>query len=877
MPPRSLRSFTVLPHLPDRLQGLQKLAYNLWWCWNHEAVALFRRIDDQLFVRVEGSPVKMLANIDQDRLEQLQHDDGFLAHMDRVVAGLNNYLSSRTWFQETYGCKDRQTLLDQFPLETLTPDLEHQALCDRYRVAYFSAEFGIHESIPIYSGGLGLLAGDHLKAASNLGIPLVGVGLMYREGYFRQYLNIDGWQQERYPDNDFFNLPLITESNADGTPLFVSVPMPGRDVWMRIWRIQIGRVPLYLLDTNIAQNSPDDRQITARLYGGDHDMRIRQEMVLGIGGIRALRALGKKPTVCHMNEGHSAFCGLERIQVMMDEQKLDFATAREAVAAGTCFTTHTPVPAGNDVFSPQLIQHYFAPYLPALKIDWQQLLGLGRQNPADNNESFCMTVLAIRLSNTTNGVSKLHGKVSRKMWRGIWPELPEAEIPISSITNGVHTQSWLAPEMSQLYDRYLGVQWEERPTDHSIWRKVDNIPNQELWRIHERRRERLVVFARQRLREQLERRGAPPAEIARSEEVLDPEALTIGFARRFATYKRATLVFRNLDRLAAILNDKDRPVQILFAGKAHPRDHGGKELIAEITHVCRRPEFRRRMVFIEDYDVNVARYLVQGVDVWLNNPRRPLEASGTSGMKVCVNGGLNLSILDGWWCEGYTGDNGWAIGAGEEYTDLTYQDDIESRAIYDLLEQEIVPLYYTRSSDGLPRGWLKVMKRAMATVCPIFNTSRMVQEYVEKCYSPSTERFERLTKDHLARAIELAKWRRKLAKDWGQVRVEQVDARTPETVQVGALMEVQARVNLGSLSPDDVVVQLFHGLVDNLGEIPNPATAPMSHNGPLQANTFVFNGKIPCRASGQYGYAVRVLPRNGDLANSFEPGMVCWG
>ena len=867
MPPRSLRSFTVLPHLPARLEGLQKLAYNLWWCWNHEAVALFRRIDDQLFDKVEGSPVKLLATIEQERLEQLLRDDGFLAHMDRVVAALDNYLKAHTWFQETYGRKYEE--------QTATTGV--MPLHDRYRVAYFSAEFGLHESVPIYSGGLGLLAGDHLKAASNLGIPLVGVGLMYREGYFRQYLNIDGWQQERYPDNDFFNLPLIAETKEDGTLLLVSVPMPGREVWMRIWRIQVGRVPLYLLDTNIPQNSPDDRQITSRLYGGDHDMRVRQEMVLGIGGIRALRALGKKPTVCHMNEGHSAFCGLERIRVIMEENQLDFPTAREAVQAGACFTTHTPVPAGNDVFAPQLIQHYFAPYLPSLKIDWQEFIGLGRQNPRDMNESFCMTVLAIRLSNTTNGVSKLHAKVSRKMWRAIWPELPEAEIPIMSITNGVHTQSWLAPEMSALYERYLGVQWEGKPTDHSVWRKVENIPNQELWRTHERRRERLVVFARQRLRAQLERRGAPPAEIARSEEVLDPEALTIGFARRFATYKRGTLIFRNLERLAAIVNDKDRPVQILFAGKAHPRDHGGKELIAEITHVCRRPEFRRRMVFIEDYDVNVARYLVQGVDVWLNNPRRPLEASGTSGMKVCVNGALNLSILDGWWCEGYTGDNGWAIGAGEEYTDLAYQDDVESRAIYDLLEQEIVPLFYTRTTEGLPRGWLKVMKRAMSTVCPVFNTSRMVQEYVEKCYGPSTERFERLTRGHLQKAASLAQWRRKLTRDWGQVRVEQIQADGTETMQVGAQLEVQAQVKLGGLSPDEVEVQLFHGLVDNLGDIPEPATASMSHNGAPQGDSWLFRGKIPCRASGQYGFAVRVLPRNADLANSFEPGLVCWG
>jgi glycogen phosphorylase len=606
-------------------------------------------------------------------------------------------------------------------------------------------------------------------------------------------------------------------------------------------------------------------------------MRIRQEMVLGIGGIRALRALGKVPAVCHMNEGHSAFCGLERIRLMMEEYHLDFAAAREAVMAGTTFTTHTPVPAGNDIFAPQLMQTYFSGYLPALRISWDEFLGLGRQNPKDQNEPFCMTVLAIRLSNISNGVSKLHGSVSRKMWRAIWPELPEAEIPITSITNGVHTRTWLAGEMSQLYDRYLGIQWEQRPTDHSIWKRAENIPNAELWRTHERRRERLVVFARRRLRAQMERRGAPPAEVARAEEVLDPEALTIGFARRFATYKRGTLIFRNLERLTAIINNKDRPVQFVFAGKAHPRDHGGKELIAEIIHTCRRPELRRRLVFIEDYDINVARFLVQGVDVWLNNPRRPLEASGTSGMKVAVNGGLNLSVLDGWWVEGYNGDNGWAIGAGEEYTDLTYQDDIESRNVYDLLEQEIVPLFYNRSSDGLPRGWIKIMKQAIATICPVFNTNRMVEEYTRFCYVPSAERFIQLSQENLRRALELSQWRRRMQRDWGQIRVEQVDTPGADPMHVGGELEVKARINLGGFNPDDVEVQLFHGVVDNMGEIPQPRTAAMMANGEHNGSVWMFRGRIPCRASGHYGYAVRVLPRHQDLSNPFEPGLVIWG
>jgi starch phosphorylase len=876
---RRIRTFTVVPHLPNRLQALHRIAYNLWWSWNHDAIFLFRRIDEELFQALQNSPVKLLGLLDQNRLDQLLQDEGFLAHMDRVAADLDRYLTSPTWFQDQY-LRDGAPALarDDMPavVRHYAPALS-AADAANLRIAYFSAEFGIHESIPVYSGGLGVLAGDHLKSASDLGLPLVGVGLMYRLGYFQQYLNHDGWQQERYPENDFFNLPLIPEHGSDGRPVMVSVPFPGREVHARVWRIQVGRVPLYLLDTNVPQNTPEDREITGQLYGGDQDMRVRQEMILGIGGIRALRALGLPPTVCHMNEGHSAFLGLERIRLIMDEKGLSFEEAREVVSAGNVFTTHTPVPAGNDMFPPQLVEHYLSAYLPALKLDSRNFLALGRQFPNDPNEPFCMTILALRLANVSNGVSKLHGRVSRKMWRNLWPELPEAEVPITSITNGVHTASWISPEIAQLYDRYLGSRWLERPSDHSAWKRAENIPDAELWRTHERRRERLVVFARNRLKMQLRRRGAPPAEIAKADEALDPEALTIAFARRFATYKRGNLLFKNLDRLTQIINHKDRPVQLIFAGKAHPRDHGGKELIAEIVHVARRPEFRRRIVFLEDYDINVARYLVQGADVWLNNPRRPLEASGTSGMKAAANGVLNLSVLDGWWAEGYQQDNGWAIGAGEEYTDLTYQDEVESRAIYDLLEQEIVPLFYTRGDDGVPRGWLRMVKRSLRTICPVFNTNRMLQEYMEVAYWPSFQRFVALTANDTRAARELAAWRKQVEKGWPQVRVEAVEARGGEAVSVGGELEVQARVHLGPLSPEDVEVQLFHGPVDSLGEIAVPRTVPMSRNAVLDNGTFVFTGAIPCRSSGQHGYAVRILPRHPALVNPYSTGLIVWG
>lgn len=849
---RSFRTFVVQPRLPERLAALHKLAYNLWLAWHPEATALFRRVDRDLWKETDHSPVKLLGRVSQERYEQLAKDEGFLAFLDRVEAHFDAYMNTRsTWFTEHH----------TGPAPT---------------IAYFSAEFGIHESVPVYSGGLGVLSGDHLKSASDLGLPLVGVGLMYREGYFRQYLTVDGWQQERYPENDFFNLPLIAEHTPTGEPLTVRVPMANREVVARVWRLQVGRVPLYLLDTNTAPNSPEDRGITARLYGGDHDMRIRQEIILGIGGVRALRALGKAPTVCHMNEGHSAFCGLERIRDLIETSGCDFATAREAVTAGTVFTTHTPVPAGNDVFAPQLVEHYLASLPAQLKISRDDLLNLGRQRPGDGGEGFSMTVLALRLSAISNGVSQLHGHVSRKMWQAIWPDFPTDEVPITSVTNGVHTQSWVSPDLAELFSRYMGERWQKRPQEPAAWQRVETIPDSELWRIHERRRERLVAFSRNRLRKQLIARGALPAEVAQADEVLDPKALTVGFARRFATYKRGNLIFRDVERLLAILSNTDRPVQLIYAGKAHPKDSGGKELIAEIMQFARKQEFRRRMVFLEDYDINVCRYLVQGVDVWLNNPRRPLEASGTSGMKVSANGGLNLSILDGWWCEGYAGDNGFAIGAGEEYSDTGYQDQVEGRAALDLLEKEIVPLFYTRGNDGVPRGWVRMMKRAIASLAPAYSTGRMVAEYASRIYLPSAERWGRLMANEQTRARELASWRLSTRRGWGAVKVQEVSVEGAEPRQVGGVLRVQAKVALGNLTPNDVLVELFYGTVDNAGDIPRPHTATMTL-GEGTGGVFTYRVAVECKASGQQGYGVRVLPQHADLPHPHEPGLICWG
>jgi glycogen phosphorylase len=851
MSARPIRTYTVLPSLPSRLAPLQKLAYNLWWCWHSDAVALFRRIDPERFEALDHSPIRLLNQTDQTRFEELTQDDGFLAHMDRVSHALDDYLKARTWHQDTYS--DDTTA----------------------KIAYFSAEFGIHESVPVYSGGLGVLAGDHLKSASDLGLPLVGVGLMYREGYFRQYLNAEGWQQERYPENDFFTLPLAAETKPDGTPVMVSVMLPGREVHLRVWCIHVGRISLYLLDANIPQNRPEDRAITAQLYGGDSHTRIQQEIILGIGGLRALRAIGHEPTVCHMNEGHAAFVGLERIRTQMEAHQQPFAIAYEAVKAGTCFTTHTPVPAGNDAFPPAMMDHYLGDYVKTLGLDRRGFYALGRENPDNEAENFSMTVLALKLSNTSNGVSELHGHVSRKMWKALWPGLPTNEVPITSITNGVHTQSWISPEIEQLFERYVGVQWQERPTDFSVWKKVDHIPDAELWRMHERCRDRLVALARNRLVAQFKRRGAPPSDIERAEEVLDPDALTIGFARRFATYKRGDLLFRDPARLAAILGDGKRPVQFIFSGKAHPKDTGGKELIARVVQMARRPEFRHNIVFLEDYDMNVARHLIQGVDVWLNNPRRPLEASGTSGMKVAANGGLNLSILDGWWCEGYDGENGWAIGSGEEYSDLTYQDDVESRSLYELLENDLVPTFYDRGHDGLPRAWLKRMKNCLKTLIPAFNTNRMVEEYAERCYIPSHRRAVKLLVDHLAAAKELAGWRARIVGAWPGIRIESIDADPGSTVKVGAEFPVAVSVNLGGLNVHEVDVQVCFGLLDASGQMTNPRAVSLAATGTLSGLS-TFKGNVPCKASGQFGFNVRVLPRHASLPTSFEPGLVAW-
>lgn len=850
---KAVKTFTVRPYLPESLEPLRDLAYNLWWCWQPDAVDLLRRIDRRVWEEVGHNPVALLASVSQERLNFLATDQSFLDHLERVVSAAADYLADTTWFERNNpGCRE----------------------C---LVAYFSLEFGLTEAIPNYSGGLGVLAGDHLKSSSDLGLPLVGVGLLYQDGYFRQYLNADGWQQEEYPKNDFHSLPVQAWLGPDGQQLKVQVSCLGEPVWAAVWKVVVGRVNLLLLDTNLSENSEEARGITAQLYGGDSAMRIRQEIVLGIGGIAAFDLLPFRPTVFHMNEGHSAFLALERIRRIMKASGVSFDVAREAAAVSNVFTTHTPVPAGHDRFDQALMMAHFRDYLTQLGLDEDEFMALGRVNPRDSSEPFCMTVLALRLSAWRNGVSKLHGEVSRELWKGLWPSVPLDEVPIGAITNGVHTPSWISHDLAGLFDRYLGRRWHQEPADAAVWQGGDHIPDTELWRTHERRRERLVAYARTRLRAQLTRRGAPAVEIAQADEVLDPEVLTIGFARRFATYKRSTLLLRDPDRLIRILCNKQRPAQLIFAGKAHPKDSPGKELIREIIHMARRPELRNRIVFIEDYDMAIARYMVQGVDVWLATPRRPLEASGTSGMKAAANGAINCSTLDGWWAEAFVaGETGWAIGRGEDYDDLAYQDEVESHALFDLLEKEIVPLFYDRGADGLPRGWISMMRSAMRTLCPAFASNRMVKEYAETYYLPGLRWYRSLVQDNLAGARELAEWTRRLRAGWPEVRILQVDDDCATTAEVGDQFGVRVTVRLGTLRPSDVRVQLYTGRSDAHGVLTEPRVVEMTCVEPNATGDFGYTGRIPCRSAGPHGYTVRVIPSHPSLINPFDVGLMYW-
>jgi starch phosphorylase len=826
----------VHPALPERLAWLGEIARNVWSSWTPEAWELFARLDPDAWEELEHNPVALLRGVPQERLEALAADESFVAMVGRVARRLDAYVTEPGWLAAT--------------------DPEAAGMV----VAYFSLEFGLDAGIPLYSGGLGILAGDHLKSASDLGVPLVGVGLLYRNGYFRQDLGPDGSQRERYPATDWSDLPISDQLAPDGTPVVVEVEV-GRDtVRAAVRRIQVGRVPLLLLDADIEGNPPEVRGITSTLYGGDRELRIRQEVLLGVGGVRALAASGLTPTAFHMNEGHSALLALERIRAMVEETGLSPAEAREQVAASTVFTTHTPVPAGNETFEPELARAYLEPLATGAGMTWEELAALASHPPGD--ATFGMTPLALRTSGFANGVAKLHGDTSRRMWQGLWAELPLDEVPIHSVTNGIHTASWLSREMHELLERYVGPGLRERPEDPTVWERAEAIPSGELWRVHELRRERLVLFARERLRGQLARQGSRRIASRAAEDALRPDALTICFARRFATYKRADLLFRDPERLARLLGDEKRPVQLIVAGKAHPLDTPGKEVLRTVAQASHRPRLRDRVVFLEDYDMHVARYLVQGADVWLNVPRRPLEASGTSGMKAAVNGALNLSVLDGWWDEGYSPDCGWAIGGGEVYDDPDENDAIEAEALFSLLEQEVVPLFYARDASGRPRDWTAMMNNSIRRLGAFFSTSRMVRDYVEQAYLPAHRAFVALASGGGAGARDLARWRQRLLRGWPSVSVRsRLDAAGP--VPVGADVPVEVLVKLGPLSVDDVRVEVVAGFPNGDGGLRRRQVLTGVHDGTSDGEER-FVATVVAEASGRLEVAARVVALRPD-------------
>ena len=848
-----IKTLNVKPLIPEALKGVGELSRNLWFVWNYDAENLFRSMNPDLWEETRENPVELLVRLKQNELKGLAMDEGFCAHLARVKQEFDRYMSEKP---------DSRVFGDK-----RTPFL----------VAYFTAECGVADCLPVYSGGLGILSGDHLKSASDLNLPIVGISLAYQKGYFRQYLIQDGWQMESYPVNQFNLMPMGLVRDPQGNPIKISIDLKGEVVKVQAWRVNIGRTVLYLLDTNLRENSEWARSITSQLYGGDREMRIRQEIVLGVGGVRMLRAIGLQPAVYHMNEGHSAFTAFERIRELREERGLSFNEAVELVRVTSVFTTHTPVPAGIDTFHPDLVRAYFESFAKSMGISIHVLLGFGRQDPRSKDEEFSMAVLALRLSSWINGVSRLHGVVSRKMWQRIWPRTPESDLPIVHVTNGVHIPSYISKGMAENFDRYLSPRWIEDADNVKIWERVNRIPDTELWRTHERGKERLVAFTRIRLKQQLVKRGASNRELALADEALDTETLTIGFARRFAPYKRAYIILKDIERLERILTNEKRPAQVIFAGKAHPQDQQGKELIKQIIQTSKRESLRRHMVFLEDYDMDIARAMVQGVDIWLNTPRRPNEACGTSGMKAVANGALHLSILDGWWDEGYDREIGWAIGNGEEYDDHVFQDDLESRALFDILEKEILPIFYDKGPDGIPRRWVTMMKASMHKLCPVFNTHRMVSEYWDRFYVPAAERGAQLVENEWKSLRNLAQWREKVMYNWANVTIREIRIPEISEIEVGQIYCVEADIFLGELLPEEVMVEAYAGRVDPSDRFLDRFTQVMTPAEKTADRTYKYQCGIIFQDGGHFGVNIRVTPNHPNPESRHAMGLVIWG
>ena len=844
---------TVNPQLPKRINRLSEISNNLWWSWNTEFLKLFKTIDSDLWEESQKNPVKFLKHVSQDRLEMAANNPTFLREYDKNVVNFDNYMNSKnTWFSQKYP-ENKQDL-----------------------IAYFSAEYGLDQTIPIYSGGLGILSGDHLKSASDLGLPFVAVGLLYKHGYFLQRINREGNQEAEYRELNIADMPINPVKTENGEDLIIYIKFPKRRIYLKVWQIQVGRVTLYLLDSDIEKNNEEDRDTTLKLYGGDQEMRIRQEIILGMGGTNLLKTLGLNPSIYHMNEGHSAFLLLELIKDTIREKEVSFEVAKDIVSSKTVFTTHTPVPAGVDIFPVSLVEKYFKDFWPRLALDREEFLRLGMKPTEELEPGFNMGILALKIAGKKNGVSRLHGAVSRELFGDIWPNISKNEAPITYVTNGIHTCSWLAQNLKELYNKYLMPYWQDNIYNDEVWSKIKNIPNEELWKAHQHRKEKLIELIKENTTTRLRRAGVSYEEINSITSKLDPNALMIGFARRFATYKRATLIFKDLERITQILNNSSRPVQLVFAGKAHPADIYGQELIRNIHEISMMPQFKGKIFLLENYNIEMSRYLVSGVDVWLNTPRRPMEASGTSGQKASVNGVVNFSVLDGWWAEGYTQTNGWTIGTHAEYSSYEEQDQADSESLYATLEHKVIPTYYDRDDTGISNKWMEVMKNSIMTTGGKYSTSRMVVDYTNNLYMPLC----RLNKQYYSNVDEVASfnnWKNELFTNWKDIKIAQVNNLDNITMDAGNNIEVACEVTLPNIDVNNVAVEAYYGKILDNGVIENVSTIPMTlEEEDSEHKKYCYKAKIELTTGGEYGYTFRVMPKHEMLLNSANLNLVKW-
>ena len=844
---------TVNPQLPKEISKLSEIANNLWWSWNTEYLKLLKQIDRDLWENVGKNPVKFLKLVSQERLEKASQNQEFLKHYNIVANNFENYMNSKnTWFSKNY------------------PKNENDL------IAYFSAEYGLDETIPIYSGGLGILSGDHLKSASDLGLPFVAVGMLYKEGYFIQKLSKYGEQENNYVKADLNNLPIEAVKDSEGKDLKITVDYPERKLYLKVWKINVGRIKLYLMDSDIDENFEEDKKVTLQLYGGDQDMRIKQEIVLGMGGVKLLKTLGLNPTVYHMNEGHSSFLTLELIKDLMEEKKISFEMAKDITTSKTVFTTHTPVPAGNDIFPLDLVEKYFKDFWPKIGLSREEFLKLGMKPTEKLDNGFNMGILALKNAGKKNGVSKLHGAVSRELFGEVWPNIAANESPIGYVTNGIHTCSWLAQNLKELYNEYLIPYWQDNMQKDDVWKQIKDIPNERLWNEHQARKMKMLKMVKENTTERLKRVGIPYEEIKEITSKINPNALTIGFARRFATYKRATLIFKDLERITQILNDSERPIQLIFAGKAHPLDKVGQDLIKYINELAMKPQFKGKIFVLENYNIGMSRYLISGCDVWLNNPRRPMEASGTSGQKASVNGVINFSVLDGWWAEGYDQTNGWTIGTNAKFTSYEEQDLADSESLYNTLENKIIPLYYENREENIPNNWVEIMKNSIITTGGKYSTQRMVIDYTNKMYIPLCNLYNTYY-SNLESVAEYSQWKSELNNSWNDIEIKQLNNLSDISMDAGNKINVECEVKLPNIKVENIEAQVYYGKIAENGMVDNIEIIPMKLKAKNETEkVYTFEAKIELTTGGDYGYTFRVMPKHEMLLESSDLNLIKW-